>query len=66
MIDVQVLHPFRTQVCPDSGSLGMATTPSQRGKAEDLLLHQSRADNKRFGGSAANPLTNDNVLKRKL
>jgi integrase len=31
----------------------MATTPSQRWKAEDLLLHQSRAANKRLGiGSA--------------
>jgi hypothetical protein len=46
--------PIRTQVCPDSACLGMATTPSQRWKAEDLLLHQSRAANKRLGsGSAA-------------
>ena len=31
----------------------MATTPSQRCKAEDLLLHQSRAANKRLGSRSA-------------
>ena len=30
----------------------MATTPSQRWKAEDLLLHQSRAANKRLGSGS--------------
>src|SRR5689334_21546669 len=46
--------PIRTQGCPDSGCLGMATTVAQRWKAEDFYMNRERPTSALGAGPRAN------------